>query len=136
METIGTDNPYYLYVYGTFLAEYLSYWLTASLYMILDFTQRPKFLHKYKTQPGTNEPPNMKKFVKVSFAKFINETGYSITQYYKMLVMLSPLRYVNHSVISKVKENTAPFRECHFLFLVNLPKSKAAKKNIAMEVAG
>ena len=64
LETIGTDDPYNLYVYGTFLTEYLTYWLVASLYMVLDFTQRPKFLHKYKTQPGTNEPPNMRKFVK------------------------------------------------------------------------
>ena len=64
LETIGTDDPYNLYVYGTFLSEYLTYWLVASLYMVLDFTQRPKFLHKYKTQPGTNEPPNMRKFVK------------------------------------------------------------------------
>ena len=69
LEKIGTDDPYYLYVYGTFLAEYFAYWLTASLYMVLDFTQRPKFLHKYKTQPGTNEPPNMKKLVKVRCVK-------------------------------------------------------------------
>ena len=66
---IGTDDPYYLYVYATFLVEYFIYWFVASLYSILDFTQRPKFLHKYKTQPGTNEPPNLKMVVKVCCCK-------------------------------------------------------------------
>ena len=74
LETIGTDDPHYLYVYGTFLVEYSAYWLTASLYFVLDFTQWPKFLQKYKTQPGTNEPPNTKKFLKVGMPSHINQS--------------------------------------------------------------
>ena len=62
---IGTDDPYYLYVYATTIWTYFLYWFTSTLYGILDFTQRPKFLHKYKTQPGTNETPNLRELLKV-----------------------------------------------------------------------
>ena len=62
---IGSDDPYYLYVYATSTLTYFIYWFVSAFYGVLDFTQRPKFLHKYKTQPGTNEPPNLREVVKV-----------------------------------------------------------------------
>ena len=41
------------------------YWTTTFFFLILDFTQAPRFLYKYKTQPGMNEPPNMRNVIKV-----------------------------------------------------------------------
>ena len=44
------------------------YWLTAGLYMLMDYTQKPGFLMKYKIQEGKNTPPNTAKTIKVSKA--------------------------------------------------------------------
>ena len=41
------------------------YWITSLLFLMLDFTQAPRFLYKYKTQPGMNEPPIVKNVIKV-----------------------------------------------------------------------
>ena len=38
----------------------------ALVYALMDFTQRPKFLMKYKVQLGKNEPLKVKKFLKVN----------------------------------------------------------------------
>ena len=55
------------------------YWLTAGLYMLMDYTQKPGFLMKYKIQEGKNTPPNTAKTIKVSKASeasfaFLDET--------------------------------------------------------------
>ena len=42
------------------------YWSTALAFLLMDFTQRPAFLMKYKIQPGKNTPPNTAKVIKVS----------------------------------------------------------------------
>lgn len=36
--------------------------------MFLDITNKPAFLRKYKIQPGTNEPVDLRKLKKVNFA--------------------------------------------------------------------
>ncbi len=50
---------------GGFVANFGTYILGSGLYAILDYTQRPMALYKYKIQPGTNNPPDWAKMTKV-----------------------------------------------------------------------
>ena len=51
---------------GTFLVTTFFYWLSAAIFMVMDYTQMPSFLMKYKIQPGKNTPPPTSKVLKVS----------------------------------------------------------------------
>jgi methylsterol monooxygenase len=46
------------------------YWTFGSLYTLLDITNKPAVLRKYKVQPGTNEPVETKRLMQASM-KFI-----------------------------------------------------------------
>ena len=50
---------------GTTFITTAVYWLTALVFMIMDYTQMPSFLMKYKIQPGKNAPPPTGKVIKV-----------------------------------------------------------------------
>lgn len=102
LDMIGTDDPYYLYVYATFLVEYFVYWFGALLYSILDFTQKPKFLQKYKTQPGTNGPPNLKKVFKLLLFVHFNQ-GLNFLWGW----LLAPLTVANAKSVYYVPSSTA-----------------------------
>lgn len=41
------------------------YWVVGGIYTILDITNRPAALRRYKIQPGTNEPVDKRKLCKV-----------------------------------------------------------------------
>lgn len=41
------------------------YWLFGAVYTILDFTNKPAALRRYKIQPGTNEPVDKQRLLKV-----------------------------------------------------------------------
>lgn len=45
-----------LWVVYTQIFSILLYWIAGSFYIFMDVTNKPKFLMKYKTQPGKNEP--------------------------------------------------------------------------------
>lgn len=65
LSVTGTD-PFTVVVIWTNLITFAVYWGVGLIYTLLDVTGRPKFLRKYKTQPGTNEPltaENIKKLV-------------------------------------------------------------------------
>lgn len=70
--SITGDDPYNLLVWGTTIYTILIYWGFCGFYMFFDFTNRPKFLRKFKVQPGTNEPLDKKLFFKVTNYKFYN----------------------------------------------------------------
>ncbi|XP_017963244.1 fatty acid hydroxylase domain-containing protein 2 [Drosophila navojoa] len=53
------DDPMRLWVYGTTIIIFFVYWIYAALFTIMDITNRPKFLRKYKIQPGQNEPVDL-----------------------------------------------------------------------------
>ena len=55
----------FIFVSGTFFVTTITFWITGLAFTFLDFTQKPKFLMKYKVQPGKNEPPDTKKTLKV-----------------------------------------------------------------------
>ncbi|XP_073827832.1 fatty acid hydroxylase domain-containing protein 2-like [Musca autumnalis] len=58
------DDPTMLWVLGSSLVVFVTYWIYASLCSIVDYTQKPKWIFKYKIQPDQNVPLDMKKFWK------------------------------------------------------------------------
>ena len=62
------EKPHYTFSFllGSLLVSTIFYWMSAGIYAIMDFTQRPKFLMKYKIQPDKNVPLDTKKFMKVA----------------------------------------------------------------------
>lgn len=56
-----------MFVWGTSIYTISIYWMFSAFYMILDITNKPKFLRKFKTQPGFNEPLERSKLFKVTF---------------------------------------------------------------------
>jgi len=69
----GFQDRYYLFCYGTTIFTSAVYWLTALIFMLMDFTQFPSFLMKYKIQPGKNAPPDAKKVMKVLLTVGFNQ---------------------------------------------------------------
>jgi len=67
------EDKFNLYVFGTFFVTSSTLTTFTALFAILDFTQRPKFLMKYKVQPGKNEPLDFNKWLKVIGVVAINE---------------------------------------------------------------
>lgn len=56
-----------LWHYGPTIVTLL-YWVVGGIYLYMDVTGRPKFMRKFKSQPGTNEPvdgPKLKKALKL-----------------------------------------------------------------------
>lgn len=43
-------------ILGLFAIVHSVYWIVGGYFLLVDFTGRPKWMHKYKTQPGKNEP--------------------------------------------------------------------------------
>lgn len=64
LNTVGED-PFNLWVYGTTILTFCVYWMFGGIYTILDITNKPAILRKYKIQPGTNEPVDTKRLLKV-----------------------------------------------------------------------
>lgn len=75
-------DPFMLWVFWTTLYSVSLYWLGGAIYTFLDLTGRPKFLRKFKTQPGTNEPleyENIQKVIKqVLFNQFVVGVPFTI----------------------------------------------------------
>lgn len=50
---------------GSVVVSYVVYWTVGIFYIIMDVTLRPQAFRKYKIQPGTNEPVDTWKLLKV-----------------------------------------------------------------------
>ncbi|XP_025835022.1 fatty acid hydroxylase domain-containing protein 2 [Agrilus planipennis] len=72
LDTFGED-PFKLWVYGTILLTMGVYWLFGGIYTFLDVTNKPAALRRYKIQPGTNEPVDTKKLLKVIGSVIVNQ---------------------------------------------------------------
>ena len=59
-------------VWGSLIVANTVFWTVGSIYSYFDVTSTPKFLRKYKIQPGTNEPVDPKKFKNLVKTVFIN----------------------------------------------------------------
>ncbi|XP_017137990.1 fatty acid hydroxylase domain-containing protein 2 [Drosophila miranda] len=60
LDVIGED-PWRLWVLGSTVTIFSVYWVYAALFTIMDITNRPRFIRKYKIQPGQNEPVDLTK---------------------------------------------------------------------------
>lgn len=60
------DNPLILWTVGINLLSASIYWLGAIFYLILDLIDKPKWIAKYKIQPGVNEPVDISAIIKVT----------------------------------------------------------------------
>lgn len=60
-------------MYGTITLFFVLYWTVGGLFTIMDVTNKPKFLRKYKIQPGTNEPVDKKRLLQVIITVLINQ---------------------------------------------------------------
>ena len=58
--------PTFNFHVGSLLVTSGFYWLSAGIYAIMDFTQKPAFLMKYKIQQDKNVPVDPKRFLKVT----------------------------------------------------------------------
>ncbi|KAJ9599670.1 hypothetical protein L9F63_026482, partial [Diploptera punctata] len=54
-----------LWTSGTAVLTIAVYWIFGAVYTILDVTNKPAALRRYKIQPGTNEPVDTKRLMKV-----------------------------------------------------------------------
>ncbi|XP_025075417.1 fatty acid hydroxylase domain-containing protein 2 isoform X1 [Pogonomyrmex barbatus] len=67
------DDPVTLWVYGSLVLTIAVYWIVGGIYTILDITNRPAAVRRYKIQPGTNEPVNKRKLCKVIAQVLFNQ---------------------------------------------------------------
>jgi fatty acid hydroxylase domain-containing protein 2 len=54
------------------------YWTIGGAFIIMDITNKPSFMRKYKTHPEANVPLDMKKFLKGSVRVLMNQTVVAI----------------------------------------------------------
>ncbi|KAH8408947.1 hypothetical protein KR009_004245 [Drosophila setifemur] len=67
------DEPMVLWVFGTTIFTMIVYWTVGTLYTFMDLTNRPACLRKYKIQPGTNEPVEVRRLLKVIWCVVCNQ---------------------------------------------------------------
>lgn len=73
LDVIG-DDPFTISVYGTTIVTLAVYWIIGGMYTIMDITNKPAALRRYKIQPGTNEPVDPKRLMKVIGWVLFNQT--------------------------------------------------------------
>ncbi|XP_067640716.1 fatty acid hydroxylase domain-containing protein 2 isoform X2 [Eurosta solidaginis] len=67
------DDPFMLWVFGSTIFSMIVYWFVGGIYTFMDLTNRPEFLRKYKIQPGTNEPVEIERLLKVIWRVISNQ---------------------------------------------------------------
>lgn len=72
LDTVGEDYIT-VYVFGSTFIAFFVYWFVGGIYTLLDVTNKPAALRRYKIQPGTNEPVDSKKLMKVILCVLINQ---------------------------------------------------------------
>jgi len=55
-ELFGKDE-FYIRVWGSFLVSFLTYWSVGGIFTVVDITQRPAFMKKYKVQENVKSYP-------------------------------------------------------------------------------
>lgn len=72
LDSVGED-PFNLWVVYTTILTTAVYWLFGGIYTLLDVTNKPSALRRYKIQPGTNEPVDPKRLLKVIWQVLLNQ---------------------------------------------------------------
>lgn len=75
-------------VSGSLVLTFVVYWVFGGIYTLLDMTNRPAALRRYKIQPGTNEPVDNKELIKVIVQVVFNQ-----------IVVGLPIIYLSHFLI-------------------------------------
>ncbi|XP_055714010.1 fatty acid hydroxylase domain-containing protein 2 [Phlebotomus papatasi] len=70
---ITGEDDFTLWVIGTTALTIFVYWFFGGLYTIMDITNKPAVLRKYKIQPGTNEPVDNKRLMEVIVTVLFNQ---------------------------------------------------------------
>ncbi|XP_054288455.1 fatty acid hydroxylase domain-containing protein 2-like isoform X2 [Macrosteles quadrilineatus] len=97
LDTVG-ENPVTFWVYGSLIWTLSVYWTLGAIYTVLDVVNKPAALRRYKTQPGTNEPVETKKLIKVICQVLFNQ-----------LVVGLPVAYLSYYLM--MWRGGAPLRE-------------------------
>jgi methylsterol monooxygenase len=77
LDVIG-DDPYTLSVYVPAIYTFAVYWIIGGIYTIMDITNKPAALRRYKIQAGTNEPVETKRLMTVIGWVLFNQTVVTI----------------------------------------------------------
>ncbi|XP_055683030.1 fatty acid hydroxylase domain-containing protein 2 [Lutzomyia longipalpis] len=70
---ITGEDDFTLWVIGSTALTIFVYWFFGGLYTIMDITNKPAALRKYKIQPGTNEPVDNKRLMQVISTVLFNQ---------------------------------------------------------------
>ena len=70
---ISGDDEFNLMVWWTTAYTFLIYWGFGLIYTVMDLTNKPKFLRRYKIQANTNEPVDTRKLIKVICSVLFNQ---------------------------------------------------------------
>ncbi|CAH1123912.1 unnamed protein product [Ceutorhynchus assimilis] len=81
---VAGEDPTYLWVFGSTAITFGVYWLFGGIYTFLDVTNMPKVIRRYKIQPGTNEPVDRTKLMKVIWCVLLNQIAVGIPSSYLM----------------------------------------------------
>ncbi|XP_035780822.1 uncharacterized protein LOC118460539 [Anopheles albimanus] len=81
LDVIG-DDPDVLYVWYLTIYAYGLFWIVGGLFVLMDLTNRPRFMRKYKTQPGTNEPLEWNHFTHLVRTVLYNQLVFGIPSTY------------------------------------------------------
>lgn len=68
-----------LWVFGSTAIVFGVYWLVGGVYTVMDITNKPAVIRRYKIQPGTNEPVDNIKLLKVFLKKIHLTSGHNLT---------------------------------------------------------
>ncbi|XP_065342982.1 fatty acid hydroxylase domain-containing protein 2-like [Cloeon dipterum] len=72
LDSYGQDEEKF-YVFGLTLLTMTVFWGIGSIYIFMDLTNWPKFMRKYKIQPGTNEPLDKSKLIQGALQGVFNQ---------------------------------------------------------------
>ncbi|XP_039280643.1 fatty acid hydroxylase domain-containing protein 2 isoform X2 [Nilaparvata lugens] len=72
LDAVGED-PVNFWVFGTVIFTFSVYWILGGIYTVMDIINKPAALRRYKIQPGTNEPVETKRLIKVIGSVVFNQ---------------------------------------------------------------
>lgn len=78
------EDMYMLTVWITNLYTIILFWIVGGAFIIMDITNKPKFMQKFKTQPEANVPLDKAKFFKASLRCIFNQTVVTIPVTYTL----------------------------------------------------
>lgn len=81
---VAGEDPMFLWVFGSTAITFTFYWIFGGIYTFLDVTNMPRVIRRYKIQPGTNEPVDTARLMKVIWCVILNQIAVGIPSSYFM----------------------------------------------------